>query len=319
MLLGLLFSLLAAAVVADDPPSTGSPNTLPVILPPFDYGGAIEKGLMEHLPQTPVQVEIIAGQIPQDCKDRAQQQNISISDIEVFAASYNDCDHPWTMCRVKSAKTNATTMASMFGKMPLGMREYIRHVMVVEPESIPGAAAVSSGDTILFSDTSYRLYIFAHEMSHSLDSHVPVPGVTLEGHGGLSISQRWADQFRMDTATVSDYARSAWQENLAENGPIALYNIVVPGGIFSLESNATQVFHQFATYTTYYRDIITPGGKKNCTGRLPDSPLVKSGLGSPGFIRPEGEDVFKANITRIPPGLFHNDTFIFPLDHTHSH
>lgn len=107
-----------------------------------------------------------------------------------------------------------TAQPQKFGKMPLGMREFIKHVMIMKPEGLPGAEAVNSGDVVMVSDKSYKLNILAHEISHSIDSHQEVHGITPAGNGGLSVSRLWREQYSRDNATVSDYARTLWPEKV---------------------------------------------------------------------------------------------------------
>lgn len=97
------------------------------------------------------------------------------------------------------------------------MREFVKHVMVVKPEGLPGAAAISTGDSIYISDTAYKHYIFAHEMSHSIDSHQEVPGVTPAGQGGISNSDHWRNEYSLDSATTSSYAQTSWAEKVGRN------------------------------------------------------------------------------------------------------
>ncbi|KAI1404742.1 hypothetical protein F4819DRAFT_483239 [Hypoxylon fuscum] len=310
----LLLPLLALLVTGNNTYAlgTGDPSTLPAISPPFDYEGSIEKGLQESLPLTQFTIDYFShGEIPQDCKDRAKD-HYNASDFEVFSVTYEDCGQPWIMCRLKSANVSADTMATTFGQMPLGMREFVKHVMVVKPEALPGAAAISSGDTIMVTDESYRLFIFAHEMSHSIDSHQEVPWVTPPGKGGLSISKHWQDEYSEDNATISGYARSSWSENLAETGIVALFHNVVPNGVHALAHDPSSVYHQYATYQTAYRDIITPTKERNCTHRQRDSPLVHVDDDAVVFEPPANHTRFKVGITLMSPGVFQDHTCVLP-------
>ncbi|KAI2472217.1 hypothetical protein F4781DRAFT_438438 [Annulohypoxylon bovei var. microspora] len=308
-----LLPLLAFAVDNDTGTTIPSkPDLLPTIEPPFDFNNIIEKGLSDNLEPTKYHINFLTdNRIPTECMNYAKERNHGPDEFEIFEIYYEDCHAPWVMCRLKEAKVNATTIAEVFGKMPLGMREFIRHMIVFKPKDLPGAAAWNCGDVMAISDDSFRLYVIAHEISHSLDSHVAIPNVTPPGKGGLSTSKRWAEQYGLDNATVSDYARTMWPENLAETGIIALYNIVVPNGVANLKNDPHRVFHQFATYTTYYRDIMTPRNKPSCTHRLPDSKMVFwHNISAEGI--PTDTQTRKVGITMMPPGAFHNVTFVQP-------
>ncbi|KAI1104033.1 hypothetical protein F4804DRAFT_352504 [Jackrogersella minutella] len=312
----LLFSLAFAADNCSSPIAAPNPSALPAIHPSFDFAGDIEKGLAANLKFTPSRVvNWTDNKMPMDCVKAAKEHNYGPEDFDVFEVHYNDCGQPWVMCRLRDAKVNATTMADVFGRMPLGMRQYVRHVIVIKQKDTGSAAAWNFGDTITLSEDCYLHYIFAHEISHSLDSHVEAPHVTKPGQGGLSISLYWAQQFILDDATISEYARTQWSENLAETGIIALYNMVVPGGVFNLKTDPRHVFHQFATYQTYYGDLITPGSKMKCNMRLPDSKVVVWNDTNSAPVPAEDHPGFKIGITLIPPGIFHNVTFADQLEH----
>ena len=128
--------------------------------------------------------------------------------------------------------------------MPLGMREYIRHIIAL-PHVASGAAALSNGDNIAIGDGYMMVYILTHEMSHSLDSHAllniaPAP---------FSTGSIWKDNYNQDSAVASEYARSAWPENFAETGIVGLYDKVVPGGIGNIQKNWNQVRFQYSNMT----------------------------------------------------------------------
>lgn len=58
-------------------------------------------------------------------------------------------------------------MIDIFGRLPVNMRSYIRHII-----ALPGTeSAGSSGDNIAIVGTAGKLSIFAHEIGHSLDCH----------------------------------------------------------------------------------------------------------------------------------------------------
>ncbi|KAI0835486.1 hypothetical protein F5Y06DRAFT_306235 [Hypoxylon sp. FL0890] len=296
-----------ASTATDD-----NPDALPAISPPYDFDGAIEPDLLQHLNSTRNELLFFpTGMMPEYCMNVAKDNGYGPADIEAFNIFYSDCALPWTVCRLNHSKVDAYTMAEFFGKIPLSMREFIRHIIVLKPKDLQGAAAASNDDNIEFSEDSWCLYILVHEISHSLDSHVFIPGVTQPDQDRLSDSQTWKDQFSQDSATVSEYARTLWTEDLAETGIIALYDIVVPGGADTLSKNSHDVYHQYSTYQKYYGDLITPGKKTNCTSRLMNSQMV---IWDGSGYRDAGEDRPKPNtrITIIPPSVFHNETCVLP-------
>ena len=65
-------------------------------------------------------------------------------------------------------------MIDNFGRMPVRMRDYVRHII-----ALPGQkSAGSNGDNIAFFGTSNVISIFIHETAHSLDSHAYSPDIT---------------------------------------------------------------------------------------------------------------------------------------------
>ncbi|KAL7620913.1 hypothetical protein AAE478_008223 [Parahypoxylon ruwenzoriense] len=320
----LLFWILLAFSAAENGTFVSlqrRPDTVPEISPAFDFNGEVEKGLQEHLPLTQSTIHFWTdGRIPADCKNNAEIHGYNATEFDVLEVTYRDCTQPWIMCRLKTAKTDSTAMADTFGKMPLGMREFVKHVIIMDVDRIKPSAAYSTGDTIVAADEYFKLYILTHEISHSIDSHATVPGVTPpEGGGGLSVSKAWMDLFNHDTAAVTRYARSSWPENLAESGVVALFDIVVPGGVGTINPNWTSVFRQYGTYKTHYGHIVTPGAKSSCTHRIQDSEIVRIGNGNNNFqAHFEGPTWYTgpklaAGIQRIPLGAFHNLTFVNPL------
>lgn len=112
------------------------------------------------------------------------------------------------------------------------MREFVKHVAVV-PNIGTGAAAYSTGDSILFDDNYLTNGVMIHEISHSLDGHARRDVAP----NGFSQSNIWKDNYNQDSAVVSAYARTSWAENFAETAIIAVYDKVVPGGIGGIQPN----------------------------------------------------------------------------------
>ncbi|KAI1140932.1 hypothetical protein F5Y05DRAFT_292430 [Hypoxylon sp. FL0543] len=300
--------ILANASEKDTPVAPAdTPDVLPAISPPYDFNGAIESGLLEHLTSAShMAVTLPAGKMPEHCMNVAKENGYSHSDIEAVQVWYGDCDYPWFFCRLKDSKIQPSTITEFFGKLPIGMRELVRHIIVLKPKDLHGAAATSGDDNIRISEDSWRLYILAHEISHSMDSHISIPGVTQEGQGGLSTSHAWKEQYSLDSAAVSEYARTSWAEDLAETGIIALYDRVVPGGAGTLSNESWSVYRQYATYQKYYAGILPPGVKVCCTDRLENSPMVIWDDTGSRIASQDSSPEFNTSIAIIPPGVFRN-------------
>lgn len=241
----------------------------PIINPTFSGGGldSLAQGLLDHLaPTQSTHDNWGAGYIPEDCKNLAKSNGFSPFDVTPFNIHYSDCNDVWIFCRHKDSPLSQIDMIDLFGRMPVHMREYIRHVI-----ALPGSkSAGSSGDNIQMNG-AVGITVFVHETGHSLDSHGfdPKYGVP------FSNSKTWLDNYNMDTAVCDSYAQSSQQENLAQETVVGLYDKVVPGGVGNIQPNWKAIFHQYATVQGYLGDILTPGG--TCRHRLANSKPVPMG------------------------------------------
>ncbi|OTB07412.1 hypothetical protein M426DRAFT_268686 [Hypoxylon sp. CI-4A] len=290
----------------------------PAISPPFDFLGAVEKGLQDHMPQPP-QFSITlwdgenADKIPYYCKDSAMGHATNISKIQVFKVAYADCEEPWVMCRHQDAKPDVNAIAVTFGRLPIGMREYVNNILVLKAAKTMGFYSWSQNGSIGVSDESWSLFALAKEISNQLDSRVSIPGVTPNQTGGLSNTGVWRDSFVKSDAMVSSYANSSMQENLALSGALALFNVVVPGGVGTIQPNWTQIVRQYGLFQTYYGNIITPGVKLNCTQRLENTPTAhrdNKDLEAPSPPLHEG-------LQAIPTGVYDGRMFSLLGDSVH--
>ncbi|KAI1337151.1 hypothetical protein F5Y15DRAFT_418210 [Xylariaceae sp. FL0016] len=279
--------------------------TKPAIDPAFDMQGKISSGITQHLASTAHNISVWAhGWIPESCKIMGESEGYPASSFDVFQVAYADCDQPWIMCRQKESKTKVEEMAEVFGKIPLGMREYNAHLISV-PEFSSGWAALTQGASTMLRDGVWHWSnVLVHEVTHSVDAfaHLPV------APDGLSTSQVWRDNYSQDRATISDYGRANWFENLAETAAPALYNLIVPGGLKPVQPNFTQVFHQYATFQTYYRDIMTPGSKTMCTYRQNNSAPVPMDGTSREFVPPPDTSI-NSRIAILKPGPLKSEIY----------
>lgn len=159
------------------------------------------------------------------------------------------------------------------------MRQFTRHLIVLPSASLPpGCAGVSSDDAIVVGDSALKHFVLAHEISHSLDARnrpttTPTPNSNSNLPIGISISPTWRASYALDSATVSEYARSAWPEQLAETGVAALYDAVVPGGLASAGNPSYGgVMNQVGAWRREFGRFVD--GEGGCGLRRPDSPMV---------------------------------------------
>ncbi|CAJ2504385.1 Uu.00g117790.m01.CDS01 [Anthostomella pinea] len=261
------FWLLALAACFGISSAQDRPDTKPAVIPPFDMVNKVSRGLEQYL--EPANIDHIGA-----------REGYAAEDFEVYNVKYADCDEVWTMCRHKEAVTTIGEMAMKFGHAYGHARASQTHDRHAESQGREGGR-----DHVQWKHGDLRRGLV---ISHTLDSDVRIPGVA--PGGGLSNSQVWRDAYNANAAVITGYGRTKWAEDLAEAGAVALYDVVVPGGAAGINPNFTQVFHQVATYQTYYRDLITAGVKKTCTFRMNNSdaePLhknVKTLMPDPQFL-----------------------------------
>lgn len=261
------FSTIAAAALA---PLVAARLDKPVIKPPFPGGGldSLSQGLLDNLkPTQSTNDDWGSGYLPEDCKNIAKGNKLNPFDVSAFNIHYSDCPDVWIFCRHKDSPFSKTDMIDIFGRLPVEMRSYIRHIIAV-----PGPkSAGSSGDNISMKG-NIGITVYVHESAHSLDSHAFDP----KYGAPFSNSKVWLDNYNQDSAVPDDYAQSSQQENLAQQTVIALYDKVVPGGVGSIQPNWKAIFHQYATVQGYIaKGAVVPGG--TCTHRLANSkPVPKS-------------------------------------------
>ncbi|KAH9897148.1 hypothetical protein F4778DRAFT_245748 [Xylariomycetidae sp. FL2044] len=302
----LAVAMQFAASIADD-----TPPFKPVISPAFDFYGTLEDGLRANLaPTQSTWDQWGEGWIPDDCKWYAEYYGYAANEFEVFNVKYTDCDEAWIMCRHKQATVSQTGMIDLFGRLPLGMREYVKHV-VMAPETKANTVASSYRGTIAFDQDYFSIYNLVHETGHCMDGTAALDVFP----DGISSSSIWQDNYNQDSAVVRDYARSSWVENFAETGTVAVYDKVVPGGIGPIQPNWEQIYHQYATYNGYLSDIITPGAKDKCTQRRENSETVAMGASSRIMRSSPPDTSFKSDVKVMPAGA--NDEFFF--EHSRDH
>ncbi|KAI5782351.1 hypothetical protein DFH27DRAFT_280189 [Peziza echinospora] len=203
--------------------------------------------------------------IPKDCKKAIEQEKLNPRDVDVFELLFNDCPNdPWVFCRHRNSPMQRKDMIETFGRMPVRVRQFVRHIT-----AIPGVlSAGSSGDNIVVKGTGPNLMtIFIHEAAHSMDSHavttLPSP---------FHKTSEWLEAYNKDPAISDDYARTSQAENFAQTMVIAIVDTVVPGGFASIHPSYQKISNQYTTAKLYLGDLIVPYGK--CAKRLKNSEAV---------------------------------------------
>jgi hypothetical protein len=251
---------LMTALAALNSVSANSWNIISPAIPPLD------QGLLNHLAPTHSKYSNWgSGWIPADCKALAIQQNLSPYDIIPFNIEYEDCPgQPWVFCRHKDAPISEITIIDQFGRLPVRMRQYIRHMLFIPGPSFGG----SNGDNTLISGQGL-ITLFIHEIAANLGSHAFPPQYL-----PFPSSQVWNDALNQDTAVLDAEAQLNPTESYLQAMVVALFDKVVFGGIGSVEPNWQAVYHQYETIQGYIGNVIIPGGTCSPSIRLTNSAAV---------------------------------------------
>ncbi|KAK7943503.1 uncharacterized protein PG986_012616 [Apiospora aurea] len=240
-----------------------------------DFTG-FEPLLVANLPETKYNISVWArGWIPSDCNGYADSHNVSAADFIIYQVQYNDCGDPWIMCYHKDSETSIENIAKQFGRIPIQMREWVKHVVTI-PDKM-GWAYMDKGNTVFMRPTDSMVTTMIHETAHAVDLN--------GGYGGslLSGSALWADNYAQDSHVPDDYSATDTVEDVAQSTVVAVLNENVQGpngGFATIEPNWQAVFHQYATITTQARNygrgnsMLVPGENVACAHRLPNSSPV---------------------------------------------
>ena len=157
-------------------------------------------------------------------------------------------------------------MIRIFGRMPVHMRQWVRH-MIALPSAGTGNNALNYGSDDIKLNGKLGTTVFVHEIGHSLDRHAFYGGRQL-----MSSSQRWLDAYNADAAVPDEYALTNQLENFAQNVVVALFNANVPGGVGTVQPAWRQITHQYHLIQDLIPGTIHPGGV--CSHRFRNSPAV---------------------------------------------
>jgi len=144
----MLLNTFVAAVLASAPLASAKK---PVMKPTFPGGKTygLEPYLWNNLHPTRSSFDTWGhGWLPESCKNMLEGVNkddykdnkLNIADVEAFNIRYTDCGTTWTFCRHKDAALSQIDMIDMFGRLPVHMRGYVRHIIAG-----PGRGRTSSG------------------------------------------------------------------------------------------------------------------------------------------------------------------------------
>ncbi|KAL8752673.1 MAG: hypothetical protein Q9199_005580 [Rusavskia elegans] len=238
----------------------------PALQPNLDY---LKAGLQSNMPSVGHNHHQWSDDwMPQYCleESKIKDNGFNPADIRTYDIRYDDCETAWVVCVHKDSLMSIETLADLFGRVPVGSRSYIRHVISLPAKS--GSASYFGDNIRLNQIGDDGLEVLLHETAHSLDVHAY--------DEPLSISDNWKEKTSRDSAVPDNYAGSSPAEDVAQSSVIAAYNIVVPGGFPGIEPRWVEVRNQYETVQTVQREqadsIFKPGGR--CRKRLENSETV---------------------------------------------
>ena len=103
------------------------------------------------------------GLLPRACRDNLIEGQRSI-DVDVFDVFYEDCDRPWVLCRHTNAQLSAKELADNVGKIPIGLRSFVRHFIAL-PDNQNVTHGLNDNDNVVLYGTVHHMTVFIHEVS----------------------------------------------------------------------------------------------------------------------------------------------------------
>ncbi|KAK4230721.1 hypothetical protein QBC38DRAFT_542310 [Podospora fimiseda] len=199
------------------------------------------------------------GLIPNICKHVAERENVSPYDIEVYDVRYADCGTRWVFCRHNQANMPWWDLFDRFGRVPVGARDHVRHIIAIPlANAITGYAYSGQGDVVFKGNVAApgAASIWYHEIGHALDWQ----------NGQYSTTQQWINAYNADSAVPVAYAQTNQAENFAENVIVAAYDNLVPGGLAAANPvpGYGQVWNQFNQVKTGMGDRLRKINGRRC-------------------------------------------------------
>ncbi|KAK8069973.1 hypothetical protein PG994_006589 [Apiospora phragmitis] len=252
--LGLAVAATKAAATKVD---IWSRLTKPAVRSSFN---GFEPLLAANLPERQYNISVWAsGWIPSDCNGYASDHNVSAADFIIYQVQYSDCSDPWILCYHKDSETSIQNIAKQFGRIPIQMREWVKHVVTI-PDTM-GWAYMDKGNTVYMRPSDAMQTTMVHETAHAVDLNGGYGGAALSG------SALWAANYAQDTHVPDDYSRTDTVEDIAQTPS-------------SPSSTRTSRGPTYATIITQARNfgrgnsMLVPGENVACAHRMPNSQPV---------------------------------------------
>ncbi|EKJ68905.1 hypothetical protein FPSE_10931 [Fusarium pseudograminearum CS3096] len=231
----------------------------PVLCPGVDFAH-IDDDLFEALPQTPHTVTKWPwGKLPKQCKKLAAQENLDPYNMTVYNVLYEDCPQPWVICHHHLSQNRIESIADNFGRVPIGLRNFIRIQFAAPPlnGTLMGACTTfPRGDVAIYGNTTKRLQDWVHEAIHGADYYL---GHKLYGKM-FTDTALFTNEFNKDEFVSDDYAKLSLREAFAQMGVLTTIEKFLPGRMASFQPNWYLLSHQHAAVSTFLKDVLTLDG-----------------------------------------------------------
>jgi hypothetical protein len=182
------------------------------------------------------------------------------------------CGDAWVFCHHKNSPITIDSMAKQFGKVPIQMRQWVRHVVDVPAKA--GWAFEYDGIITFVNPQDNMLPVILHETSHSLD----LSGAYKQKP--MSSSDVFWNAYNADSNTPDPYSQSNIIEDVAQNSVVAIFDSNVPGGFHGVEPKSAGIKHQYQTLQAaakavgHGNSLFKPGQNAQCTHKMPNSETV---------------------------------------------
>ncbi|KAH8680729.1 hypothetical protein BX600DRAFT_504484 [Xylariales sp. PMI_506] len=247
-----------------------------------------------------------AQNLPKWCIDQANEYNLPLYNVEAKDVYFDDCEEPWAICRYSNATESWDTIQTRFGRVPVGMRQFLANVLIL-PEGLAKTVSAYTNSQKLsqtYGAGYFKTGVMLHEFSHILDLIALQAPLGIPAGTPYSSTKYFLDAFNNDSAVPTDYSRTTLQELFADTGRWGTFGKMHAGGLGDFHSNWTMAGHLFTDYLDRLDDIIWPSGGR-CTGRVASSESVYFGISAVTKLRSdeavESSATFKSGVKKIIP------------------
>ncbi|CAG9982261.1 unnamed protein product [Clonostachys byssicola] len=270
-------------------------NPLPVITPQFNSPSTVWNDLSDALPVVPSTIEPFeSGYSFASC---GAGTGDGVEEYDAYNIFYDDCPEPWQVCLHKDNGISLDSVAEMFGKVPVGFRQYVRDLTVGN-----NSVAFWKNTSLVMSPNFWRIYVMIHESTHAVDLLSTADLIALDA-GTYSDSQEWRDAYYSDKSVPTTGSNYLWEESFAEMGPRAFYDWYVEGGLANFQPNWSEFENQLSTFKSLVGHRAQLGG--TCEFRVANEPAVPTSSTSRRRRGPAPDTSFKSDIRviRVPDNL----------------